>query len=531
MILLLIGLFGCQATQAVFPSPTSTSASTVPPVIPATASPPTAVAGSSTLAPVSPPLSLQSWPEFDYNSAHSGDNPGDPAIGKGNVSQLRLSVQVTLPGVADGAPAFLAGVNTPSGPRDLLFLTTRDGSILALDAHTGAMIWQQKYPAGSCLINNGYNPCYTTSSPAIDPGGQYVYTYGLDGAVHKLQVGNGTEITNGGWPQVTTLKGYNEKGSSALTIAVARDGTPYLYVTNGGYLGDRGDYQGHLTAINLNTASQRVFNTSCSDQPVHFNLPPAADCPQVQSALWARAGVVYDATLDRIFMATGNGLFDPGQHDWGDTTFSLNPDGSGLNGNPLDSYTPADYNLLQKRDLDLGSTAPAILPVPAGSRIQHLGLQSGKDSLIRLLNLDNLNGHGGPGYINGEVAPTIPVPQGGMVFTTPAVWVNPADGSTWTFIGTGNGLSGLRLTIDPAGDPSLQTMWVDSGQSTSPVIVNGLLYKAGSGQVQALDPTSGTVIWSSSQIGSFHWESPIVINGNLYITDESSQLSIFTLTK
>ena len=173
---------------------------------------------------------------------------------------------------------YLSNVSTPSGTRDLLFLTTKAGHILALDAHTGVQIWSQQYPAGSCKINNRTSPCYTTSSPAIDPNLLYVYSYGLDGKVHKYQVGDGTEIMTGGWPETTTLKGFDEKGSSALSFATS-GGTTYLYMTHGGYPGDNGDYQGHVTAINLSDGTQKVFNAACSDQTVHFvGTPGAPDC-------------------------------------------------------------------------------------------------------------------------------------------------------------------------------------------------------------------------------------------------------------
>src|SRR5262249_35422222 len=154
--------------------------------------------------------------------------------------------------------------------RDLLFVTTKPGDLVALDASTGSQIWIQHNPAGSCLINNVGSACYTTASPAVDPNLQYVYSYGLDGKVHKYQVADGTEITTGGWPELATLKDFDEKGSSALSIATARNGTSYLYVTNAGYPGDAGDYQGHLTAINLVTGAQTFFNSLCSNQAVHF---------------------------------------------------------------------------------------------------------------------------------------------------------------------------------------------------------------------------------------------------------------------
>jgi hypothetical protein len=340
------------------------------------------------------------WLQYNGDAQHSGDNTRETAISAANVSSLQRRFRVALPSVADGAPVYLSGVSTPSGVQDLLFLTTKDGHILALSAHTGATVWSTQHGPGSCLVNNGAFgaiPCYTTSSPAIDPNRQYVYSYGLDGYVHKYQVGTGTEVTGGGWPELTTRKPFDEKGSPALSEATDASSTTYLYMDNGGYPGDNGDYQGHVTAINLATGSQQVFNANCSNQTVHFvEQPGTPDCPAVQSAIWARAGVVYDADTNKIYLATGNGDFNPSAHDWGDTVFALHPDGTGSNGNPLDSYTPTNQAALNSGDLDLGSTAPAILPVPSSSSVQHLAVQSGKDARLRLLNLDNLAGRAAP---------------------------------------------------------------------------------------------------------------------------------------
>ncbi len=469
------------------------------------------------------------WLQFDGDPQHSGNNTLENTISPQNVGGLAQLFQVTLPAIADGAPVYLSGVNTPSGVRDLLFVTTKTGDIAALDAHTGTQVWIQHNPAGSCTVNNGFQPCYTTSSPAVDPDHQYVYSYGLDGRVHKYRVGDGTEITGGGWPEVATIKGFNEKGSSALAFATDKSGTTYLYVANGGYLGDRGDYQGHVTAINLADGSQNVFNANCSDQTVHLGLAPNPPrCSAVQSAIWARAGVVYDPGTNRIYMATGNGPFDPSQHNWGDSVFALAPNGTGSNGAPLDSYTPADHQKLDYEDLDLGSTAPAILPVPAGSEIQHLAVQGGKDATLRLLNLDDLSGQGGPGNTGGEIGSPMPVPQGGEVLTAPAVWVDPSDHSTWVFVADAQGVSALKLNLDGSGNPSLQVMWQNATGATSPIVANNVLYYASSGSIEAVNTTDGTQLWSGG-IGGIHWESPIVVNGVLYVTDENRHLTAFSL--
>ena len=458
------------------------------------------------------------WPQFDLDARHSGASLQETIIHRGNVATLHVLWNVALPSVADGAPAFLPGVATPLGRKDLLFLGTKDGRILAIDAANGGIVWAKRPSTG---------PNYTTSSPALDPSRLYVYAYALEGKVHKYLVGDGTEVTTGGWPELATLKPDVEKGSSALSVVTTVGGKSYLYVTNGGYPGDAGDYQGHVTAIDLATGAQRVFDADCSDQTVHFVEGGSPDCAHVQSAIWARAGVVYDSDNDRIFMATGNGDFDgnvAGHFDWGDSVFALHPDGTGNGlGQPVDSYTPTEFQQLQDADADLGSTAPAILPVLPGSKVPHLGVQSGKDAKVRLLDLDNLSGAGGPGHVGGELQ-KIDVPQGGEVLTAPGVWSNPADGGAWVLIANGNGLSGLEATVDGLGNPSLSAKWTDANGGTSPIVANGILYYASFSGLRALDPTTGGLLWSDAGIGGIHWESPIVVNGRLYVTDEGGRL-------
>lgn len=474
------------------------------------------------------------WLQFGYDPAHSGFNPNETVISPTATGEFAISTlfpvwNVPLPARADGTPVLLSGVATPSGTRDLLFLTVNDtnftasntsNQLIAIDASSGAPVWATTTATG---------PNWTTSSPAIDPDRQYVYAYLVDGMVHKYAVGTGAEVLTGGWPETATLKPAVEKGSAALAIATANGGTTYLYVADGGYPGDAGDYQGHVTAINLATGAQQVFNAACSDQAVHFvEMPGTPDCASVQSAIWARPGVIYDAATDRIYIATGNGDFDPTNNYWGDSLFALNPDGTGSGGKPLDSYTPADFQQLQNNDTDLGSTAPAVLPSTIAG-YPHLAVQGGKDGELRLLNLDNLSGStpAAPGHTGGELQ-LVAVPQGGEVLPQPAVWVD-SSGTTWVFVaGLYSGLSGLTLGANGMGTPTLTPQWQNSSGGTSPIIANGVLYYY-TGALKALDPKTGNPLWSSNTLGGRHWESPIVVNGRVYVTDESATLWCFAL--
>jgi len=486
------------------------------------------------VALVATPAAAYDWLQFNGDQVHAGNNTSETIISAANVASLTQLFQVGLPNVADGAPVLLQGVTTAAGVQDLLFVNTTDGWILALNAQTGATVWSQQIGSG-----------YMTTSPAIDPNRLYVYSYGLDGYAHKFQVGNGIEITTGGWPVLTTQKTNVEKASAPLATASV-NGTNYLYVVHGGYVGDAGDYQGHVSAINLGTAATNVFNAMCSNQAA---LIISAGCVGHGSAIWGRPGAVYDAGTGKIFVATGNatngggapncGSTGPGTWNgttmWSESLLALNPNGTGGgSGKPLDSYTPTDVNCLDQGDTDIGSTALAILPVPATSNFEHLGVLGGKDSILRLLDLANLSDSGtaGPGHQGGEIF-QIGIPQGDELLSQPAVWVNPADGSTWVFIGNTSGLSGLQLAIDGSGNPSLVEKWELGSQSaaSSPLVANNVLYFYGNvssnNVLTAYTPTTGAPLWSVTVGGGVHWQSPVVANGVVYVEDGGGNLNAF----
>jgi outer membrane protein assembly factor BamB len=474
------------------------------------------------------PAPAYDWLQFNGDPQHSGNNSAERTIHRNNVGSLVQQWQVSLPAASDGAPVLLQSVVTPAGTKDVLYVTTTAGHIVAIDAATGAQVWMQQNGPGACKVNSGGSACYTASSPAIDPNRLYVYSYGPDGNVHKYLVGDGTEVLTGGWPQIATLKGYDEKNASALAFATS-GGSTYLYAVNGGYPGDCCDYQGHVTAINLGTGTQKVFNSMCSQFTHHFG-PNDPDCNAPhQSGVWARPGVIFDPATDRLLLATGNGSFNgaSGGGNWSESILALHPDGSGSGTGPVDSYTPTNYAALDAADADLGSTAPAILPAPPNSNVQHLALQSGKDGKVRLVNLADLSGQGGPRHTGGEIGAVINVPQGNVVLTQPAIWVNPADGATWAFIVNGGGASALKLIIDGSGNPSLAVQWQNGTAGGSPIVANNILYYAGGNAVRALDPTTGTLLWSTPRNGSTHWQSPVVANGALYIADASAHLTAF----
>src|SRR5581483_1773244 len=236
-----------------------------------------------------------------------------------------------------------------------------------------------------------------------------------------------------------------------------------------------------------------VWNSLCSDR--HALIQPST-CSASDSAIWARAGVVVEPGSGNLLVATGNGPWD-GRTNWGDSVLELSSDAGKL----LQNCTPANQAGLNSGDVDLGSTAPALL----GNGI---AVQGGKDGKLRLLDLAKLNGKGGAGPTTGGELQTISTPSGSGFFSAPAVWHSA--GTTWLVVSDFSATAGYVLK-----GRKLSEAWNDSIGGTSPVVAGGLLYVYDpSGTLRILAPKTGKVL-ASLPAGPGHWSSPIVTDGRI----------------
>jgi hypothetical protein len=472
-------------------------------------------------------LMASDWLQFGFDPSHSGNNPAETTINTSNASTLVQIYSVALPTGTAAAPVYLSGVPTSHGVKDMLFVMSYDGTLLAIDASNGVGVWSRQPPAVPYL----YGYASEAASPVIDPNRQFVYGYGLDGYIHKYKVGDGVEIVSALWPVVSSLKPDIEHGAAALAIGTPPGGPNYLYAVMNGFNGDNGDYQGHVTTINLDTGSSNVFNANCSNLSMHFvenGTFGVNDCAAPRSGIWGRPGAVYDGATNRMYITTANGNFNAnvGGFNWGDSVLALHPNGLGdAAGNPLDSYTPTEFYDLDFYDIDLGSGSLAILPAPGGSNVAHLGVIMGKDSIVRLLNLDDMSGNHGPRFVGGELQELNDRSVIDAATPQPTVWTNStADESTWLFVPQFGSLVAFQLTVDGTGAPALQQRWIShaSAYSTSSIISNGVLYAASNQVLQAMDPVSGSILWTApSSLYCCGWGSPIVVNGRLYVVSDT----------
>jgi hypothetical protein len=459
------------------------------------------------------PAGATSWPVFGFDPARSGFNTAEHTLTVGNVHRLHERWQVSLGADADSTPILLDKVRVGRTERPMLFQTTKSGVTLGIDARNGRIVWQ--------FMTHGST--VTNSTPAADPSGKSIYVPGIDGKVHKVSAANGRELHAPGFPARITRLPLSEKDASPLNVA-----NGYLYAVTSGYYGDAPPYDGHVVAVELSTGKTTVFNSLCS---TYRKLVKANTCSQQRSGIWGRGGAVVDpdsSMTGRIYASTGNGQFDAGSggDNYGDSLLSLGEDLSSL----LGSYTPTDYQQLENGDTDLGSSSPGILPDQASSQTPYMIVQGGKDAILRLLNRAALPGLG------GELQ-EVDLPGG--LFSAPAIWSNGSN-NAWIFLGFNDEVVSYQVQTNSAGVSQLASVWQaspgnSSGEGSSPVVANGIVFVAFNEALVALDAVNGKELWSSAlssahgNIGSIHWQSPIVVNGSVYCSDESGNLTAYSL--
>ena len=414
------------------------------------------------------------WPMFGFDTARHDVGPSSTGITAANVGSLREQ-QVQVGGTIDSSPIYLHAAEVEGKTHDTFFVTTTYGLTEAIDARSGKILWRFTPPGYTSFASS---PQITTMTPVADPSRTAIYAGAPDGRIRKLSVASGKVL----WSTSITRDPTHEKLAAALNFA----GGLVLAATDG-YIGDAPPYQGHV--VSLDAANGKIvgeWNSLCSNRR---GIIKPSTCPGSDSAIWGRSAPVVDPASGDLLVATGNGPFD-GKANWGDSVLVLSPNGSKL----LKHWTPSNQADLNTQDLDLGSTAPALL-------VNGYFVQGGKDGQLRLLRLSSL---AGDNPTTGGELQTVPVPGPTDLFSEPATWRG-----TWVFLATSNGTAAWRLS-----GGRLHQVWSNGNGGTSPVLAGGLLYVQWSGAIRVYEPVSGKQV-GTIPIGEAHWQSPIVVDGRL----------------
>jgi PQQ-like domain len=434
---------------------------------------------------------LLDWPEFGLDPQRSDVSTLETGISASNIAKLK-HVDVSLPGTVDSSPIYLHDVTVGGQTLDAVIVTTTYGKTLALNAASGKILWTFTPPGYSSWAGS---PQITTATPIADPDDRFVYAASPNGLVHKLSIASGKEDASGSWPVRVALNPSHQKITPALNI----DGE-YVLVATGGYIGDIPPYQGHVVAIDRSSGKvHAIFNTLCANRRT---LIEPSTCSASDSAILSRSGAVVEPGGKSILIDTGNAPWN-GTTNFGDSVIELSMPSLSL----VQAYTPPDQEKLNDDDLDLGSSAPALL----GHNRVVLG---GKDGILRVLDLSRLDGHSPSSHSpykerTGGAVQQLPLPGGGQLFTAPAVW---QDGRrTTVFIGDEHATAAYVLSKG-----KLRLAWENATAGTSPVMAGGLLYvyEPDGGGIEVYRPGSPHPI--AQLPGSpGHWNSPIVVDGHV----------------
>jgi hypothetical protein len=440
--------------------------------------------------------------------------------------QLDSGFRASISGNVYAQPLYWA----PGGgaPAELI-VATENNIVYALNATTGATIWQRALPAAitSGLPCGNVNPDGITGTPVIDAATGTLYLNSetaVSGTaqheIYALSLKTGAVLS--GWPlnTQTLLAGAGvtftppQQGSrSALLLFQGA-----LYVTYGGRYGDCGPYHG--TVVQIDPATRALtgnWETRASG-----------------GGIWAQGGISSDGKY--LFTTTGN-TFNA-NNVWGDGEgiIRLLP-GLTHQTASTDFYTPANWQTLDNDDADLGGTEALPLNVDTGTGSAAPKLIAfGKDGNAYLVNRANLGGIGGKAVITKV--------SNSVILTAPAVY-NTSAATLVAFTNFNsvqcNGGSLQTLDLQAGAKSSIATKWcagLNGGGSpmitTSDGTNNPIVWVLGAGGdnlLHGFNALNGAAVYNGTTTlsGLHYFQTLIAAGGRLYVAGDNSVYS-FTFT-
>jgi outer membrane protein assembly factor BamB len=429
----------------------------------------------------------------------------DPAFTPANAANLTrdLNFNGTISGNVYAQPLYIEG--GPNGA--MVIAVTESNNVYALNATTGAVIWQRNLgPAvTSGLPCGNISPLGITGTPVVDLASRSLFLDAMiDGAtkkhfVYSLNVDTGA--TKPGWPvdlnatvnfngTTFTSNVQNERGGLAIVNGI-------LYVSFSGLAGDCGTYHGWVVGITINNPSNvRAWATAA-----------------IGGGIWGHGGVASDGT--NMFVVTGNTFTrqgDPWSGGEAIIRFQAGPIFSGF-------WAPLNWQSLDNGDTDLGGVSATLIDVP-GATPSQLVLALGKDGMAYLLNRNNLGGVTTP--LASENLPSAVRGQSAATYHT-------SQGTYFAFHTENGAVAAYKVTA--TSPPTIVPAWSMSQSGLGSVFVtstdgtnNAIVWVAGSGgdgRLHAYNGNTGNVIYAGGganemMTGTRKWNTGIVARGRIY---------------
>ncbi|MGA9508711.1 MAG: Ig-like domain-containing protein [Candidatus Sulfotelmatobacter sp.] len=343
---------------------------------------------------------------FHYDNARTGQNTKETVLTPANVNSTEFGklFTISVDGYVFAQPLYLAGVqNIAGGTHNVLYVVTQHASLFAIDADTGAILWQKSFinpAAGINTVSPNNVDCTDilpesaiTSTPVIDPSSGTIYLLVKTNEngqffqrLHAIDVTGGAEKFGGPVPIAATVNGTGDHGETVTFNSLTEHNRPGLLLENGhivmGWASycDNPPYHGWVMSYSASTLAQEAA----------LNLSPNG----TDAGVWMSGdGIAADAN-GNYYLASGNGSYSGStSNNYGDSILRLGSASSGTLP-VLDSFTPWNQNSLSGEDSDVGSGGVLLLPdLPAGVPHQHLLVQMGKEGTIYLVDRAAMGGY------------------------------------------------------------------------------------------------------------------------------------------
>jgi hypothetical protein len=499
---------------------------------------------------------------FHYDNARTGQNIQETVLTPENVNvnQFGKLFTISIDGYVYAQPLYLAGLqNIAGGTYNVLYIATEHDSVFAIDADTGAILWQTSFinpSSGVTTVSSTDVQCSSiipeigiTSTPVIDPSSGTLYLVAKTkengkfvDRLHALDVTSGAEKFGGPVIITATVNGTGEGGQTVTFNSLQQLNRPGLLLENGQVViawasnCDKIPYHGWVMSYSASTLAQEgVLNTS----------PDGAE-----AGVWMSGdGVAADAS-GNYYLATGNGSYSGSPpNDYGDSILRLGPASNGTL--PMVGwFTPWNQNVLSGEDSDVGSGGVLLLPdLPAGSPHQQLLVQMGKEGTIYLVDRNAMGGYCASCVnIDTQIVQEISNASVG-VWGSPAYWNDNVYWVSNNDTGTASNLMAFSFNAGNSGllstAPTSQTSSIFGFGTGTPVVsANGtsdgivwLLGNSAAGDkccqvLYAFDATNlSTLLYKSNQAagnrdvpgGAVKFTAPVIANGKVYV---GSQLQV-----
>jgi outer membrane protein assembly factor BamB len=495
---------------------------------------------------------------YHNDNGRTGQNISETTLTPRNVKSTTFkklfTTSVTFDSWAAAQPLYVAKVTISGAVHNVVYVATINNSVYAFDADNGAQLWMKNYGPPTSFTRLCHDSAFQTApslgagiigTPVIDPAAGVMYFVAKTGnggatdpyalVLHAVDYTNGNEM-NGSPVTINPAFGptFYARFQENRPALLLNNGFVYVGLGSTGCTGLRGfppiNNHGYVLGFNTNNLSAA---------PSTFVTTPNTN----QGGIWQSGGGLVADSNGHIYFETADANFDQdiGGLNFGDSILELD-----ANLNFVGSFTPYNANsALYPGDLDLGSTAPVLLPDQSVGP-SHLLVGTGKAEELYLLNRDNMGGFCSscttstgntnivqdvqpPSYLSGCLQP----PSGLLTCRYGALsyWNN-----TVYVPGTNAPLLAYGLTNGTLASTPVRSVQ-GYGNVTSPSIsangtTNGIVWiltvgppPANAGALRAFDAISLKLLYSSTSAAGgrdtlgqvAHFVTPIVANGKVYV--------------